>query len=324
MSALVSIVLAVRDDAQRLPRSVQSIKDQTFEDWELIVVDDGSQDESLATAETLAAGDPRIRVVASDPIGIAPARNLGMANAAGTWIAVIDSDDLWHPRKLERQLAFAAENPNFGVIATAGYRLSATGRRLGTYDVGPASLEEFRRLRASATPFGLIHASVLIRRDLVEKLGGYPCDYPLGEDLAYFNLRLAPYTDIVMMSERLVSAEIRPDSISRRRVGVAFDVHEAVALNLRRQRDGLPELSYEMALEALAGRSVWGRLARRRLRERHRHYTMGASALAAGSPRGFRQLAVALLIAPFYTTRRFTSQVGLLAVERLRNRRAAA
>ena len=323
MPALVSIVLAVRDDAQRLPRSVQSIKDQTFEDWELIVVDDGSRDDSLAIAEAFAAGDSRIRVVAGERAGVAPARNLAMEKACGRWIAVADSDDFWHPEKLERQLEFLAANPSVGLTGTSGYRLSAGARRLSTYDLGPTSLEEFRQHREAATPFGLIHASVLFRRNLLEQLGGYPTDYPLGLDLAYFNLRLAPHTDVLTLPERLVSAEIRPDSIQRRQVRHAYDVYQAVALNLRRQRDGLPELSYAEAIATLSGGALSGRLSHERRRKRHRHYTLGASALAGGSLRGLIHLAAAFLIAPVHTIGRFASQAASLALDRLRGLRIA-
>jgi glycosyltransferase involved in cell wall biosynthesis len=213
MSVRVSIVLAVRDDAQRLHRSIQSIQQQTCEDWELIVVDDGSRDDSLATAVTLADQDRRIRVIAGARAGVAPARNLGMAKATAPWIGVADSDDYWHPEKLERQLAFLDAKPHVGVAGTAGYRVSATGSLLTTYDLGPTSTEAFERHRETATPFALIHASVLFRRAFYQRLGGYPCDYPLGLDLAYFNLRLAPHTQVLTLPERLVYAEIRPDSV---------------------------------------------------------------------------------------------------------------
>jgi glycosyltransferase involved in cell wall biosynthesis len=318
MPPAVSIIMAVRDDAQRLPRTLRSIANQSFEDWELIVIDDGSVDGSLAAAEKIAAGDLRIRVVQGERVGIAHSRNRGMAEATGRWLAVADSDDLWHPRKLELQLAFLADHPSVGLLGCYGYRIAASGKRLGTFDLGPRSIQEFERHRETATPFGLIHASALFQRQLFEQAGGYPCDYPLGLDLAYFNLRLAPHTDVMTMPDRLVFIEVRPDSVQRRRVHHAVDAHDSVALNLRRQRTGLPELPYREAVAALSEGPLWSRLAQRRIRERHRRYTRGASALAAGSASGLPDLALAVLVAPVYSTRRLISQVAPLALEQLR------
>ena len=323
MPPVISIIMAVRNDAQRLPRTLDTIVRQSFQDWELIVIDDGSADGSRKVAERIAAVDPRIRVIAGRRSGIGPSRNRAMQDARGEWIAVADSDDLWHPEKLERQLAFLRDHPSVGLLGTYGYRISGTGRRLGTFDLGPRSLAEFEQHRVRAEPFGLIHASALFRRDLVELAGGYPTDYPLGLDLAYFNLRLAPHTNVLALPERLVFIEVRPDSVQRRRVHHAVDAHDSVALNLRRQREGLPELPYRAAVETLSAGSLLQRLARERVRARHRRYTQGASALAAGSPIGLTHLSLALLVAPLYSARRLFSQVAPLALERLRGHGAS-
>ena len=95
--------------AATLPASVASVQTQTCPDWELLIVEDGSGDATLAVAQALARTDARIRVI-SLPVntGAARARNVGLAQARGRYIAFLDADDNWMPEKLARQLAFMA------------------------------------------------------------------------------------------------------------------------------------------------------------------------------------------------------------------------
>ena len=316
VAPLISIVLSVYNDSDRLARSVASIQCQTVGDWELIIIDDGSTDDTHTAATELVRRDQRIRVLQTEHSGPGAARNRGVSHALGKWIAVQDSDDVWHPERLERQIAFLSSHPSIGVLGGYGYRVSATGKKLGVYDLGPTSIEEFHNIRERGEIFALIHPSVLMRRDLVQMTKGYPTDYPLGEDLAFFNLRMAPLADIVVLPERLVSVEIRPESISRQKVDHAFDMREVILFNLRRQQQELPELSYRETLQTLGTRSLPRTIQRYQQRLRERYYTRGAAALAAGSLRGIGLLSFALLVAPLYTSRRLWSQVAGLVFER--------
>lgn len=101
----VSVIMPVFNAAVFLQESIGSVTAQTFADWELIAVDDGSRDDSLPILNRLAAADPRIRVLTGPNQGVAQARNQAMQAATGRYLAFLDADDLWHPRKLELQLA---------------------------------------------------------------------------------------------------------------------------------------------------------------------------------------------------------------------------
>ena len=98
------MITPTRNRADFLPRAVHSVLTQTHSRLELVVVDDGSED---ATHEYLSSvRDPRLRIISQTPQGVAAARNAGIAQSNGECIALLDSDDCWHARKLERQLAF--------------------------------------------------------------------------------------------------------------------------------------------------------------------------------------------------------------------------
>lgn len=105
---LVTIVMPVFNGARTLRQSVSSVLDQSFRDFELVIVNDASTDETRHIAEEIAREDPRVRVVTRERSGgPAVARNSGIAQVRGRFLAFCDADDLWLPTKLERQLALA-------------------------------------------------------------------------------------------------------------------------------------------------------------------------------------------------------------------------
>ena len=102
----VSIVMPAYNAAAFLERAIASVRTQTFVDWQLLVVDDCSTDSTWELVQRLAADDPRIQPLRLPAnAGVAAARNAGIAAASGTLVAFLDSDDWWHPRKLEMQVA---------------------------------------------------------------------------------------------------------------------------------------------------------------------------------------------------------------------------
>ena len=104
----VSVVMPVYNSSPYLHEALDSVLAQSMEDWELLLADDGSTDDSFAVAEAYASRDPRIRVLHSERnLGVARTRNRGVAESRGEYIALLDSDDLWMPDKLEKQLALA-------------------------------------------------------------------------------------------------------------------------------------------------------------------------------------------------------------------------
>lgn len=116
MAPAVSVITPCFNAAGTLSRTVASVRAQDFADWEMIISDDGSADDSLAVADRLAAADPRIRVLRwSGPnSGAARARNRALAVSRGRYIAFLDADDEWLPEKLSRQIGFMrAENVAF-------------------------------------------------------------------------------------------------------------------------------------------------------------------------------------------------------------------
>jgi glycosyltransferase involved in cell wall biosynthesis len=100
----VSVIIPAHNDAATVERTISSVLNQTYPNLEVLVVDDGSTDETAFLVQRMADADPRIRLLQKANGGLVSARNYGIAHAGGEFIAPIDADDLWHPEKIKKQV----------------------------------------------------------------------------------------------------------------------------------------------------------------------------------------------------------------------------
>ena len=144
----VSIVMPARNAAPFVEKAIVSVCKQTFSSWELLVIEDASDDETRAIITGLAASNPHIRLFINDTrLGVAACRNIGMALARGKYIAFLDSDDLWHPEKLVRQVQFI-ESSGSAITFSSYLRITSDGRAL-CHVVPPASVDYHAILRSN-------------------------------------------------------------------------------------------------------------------------------------------------------------------------------
>jgi glycosyltransferase involved in cell wall biosynthesis len=222
MRPRVSIVMPAFNRADLIVESVRSVIAQTFAEWELIIVDDGSTDDSVARVEALA--EPRIMVIRQPRTGnVARLRNLGIAAARGDYVAFLDSDDLWLPAKLEIQLASLSGQPQAWCYA-AHALVDAAGApmplRAGRFQ--PASGRIVRQLLAGETGATII--TWLVPRALLDQVGGFDESLDLQEDLDLV-LRLAEAADAVAVPQVLALAREHQG----RKTSAAGDVHGQTA-----------------------------------------------------------------------------------------------
>ncbi len=213
-AATISVVIPTHDRAAMLCRALRSVAAQTHCDHEIIVVDDGSTDDTVSAVR--AAGMP-IRYLRQDHAGVSAARNRGVAAARGGWIAFLDSDDEWLPQKLARQAAFVATHASTNACQTDeiwirdGRRVNPGRRhRKPSGDIFAASLE-----LCLVSP-----SAVMLRRTTFERLGGFDEGLPACEDYDLW-LRLAVDTPVHLIPERLtVRYAGHPDQLSCRHWGM--------------------------------------------------------------------------------------------------------
>jgi glycosyltransferase involved in cell wall biosynthesis len=180
----VSILLPFRNAADTLDAAINSIAQRTFRDWELILIDNASTDSSGAIAREWSLSDPRIRVIDEARVGIAEALNTGLKHATAPLIARMDADDIAHPERLAQQVAYMDEHPEIGVLGTRTSFFSTVNEHRGMQafvEWQNAILSPHEHYTKRFVDAPLAHPSVMFRRELVARHGGYSTE-PLPED----------------------------------------------------------------------------------------------------------------------------------------------
>ena len=167
--------MPVRNEERFLPAAVASIKAQTFLNWELIAIDDGSTDKTPAILAA-AAADPRIRVYGNRTKGLVSALNQGLAACKAPLIARMDGDDISHPERLEKQLQVFVKQPETGLVASSFRHFPRAQLKIGmlAYEEWQNSLTDHAAIMADIfveSPF--VHPGVMFKKEIIDRLGGY-------------------------------------------------------------------------------------------------------------------------------------------------------
>ncbi len=182
---LVSVVIPTYNRAGMICETIENVFQQTYRNIELIIVDDGSTDETLSKLRSF--GD-RIRWVAQENAGPAAARNRGIAIAKGEIIAFQDSDDSWHPTKIERQVSLLQRAGDSVVCCLCNSVVELPGRVVRSFENAPVNppIEEGIWVNVTevlATRFILFNQAVAIRREVLARIGGFDESFRLNEDM---------------------------------------------------------------------------------------------------------------------------------------------
>lgn len=197
---LVSVVLPVRDGARFVAQSIGSVVTQTFDAFELLVVDDGSRDETPSILADLAAQDRRLRVLTQPLRGLVPALNRGLAEAQGRYVARMDADDVAMPERLACQVAALDRHLGVAALGSACHVIGQDGTVLG-HRHPPADPAAIRRALRRGNC--MIHPTMMLRRAAVLDAGGYRAAFRLAEDFDLW-LRLSERHDLMNLPKSLL------------------------------------------------------------------------------------------------------------------------
>lgn len=199
MSPRVSVLIPCYNAAAFLGQALESVLGQTYQDFEIIVVDDGSTDH---TASVVGAY-PRVRYIYHAHSGIPVTRNLAISHAQGEFITFLDADDLWEASKLEKQVAYMDSHLDCQLVYTIAQNFFAgEGMTARQKQLLEANMDNYM-------------ASCCIRRSVFEKYGGFREDYPCGEDTQWvFRLRAAGVSMAHCIQEPLYLRRIHDSNIS--------------------------------------------------------------------------------------------------------------
>lgn len=267
----ISVAMSVYNGERFLEEAIASVRAQTFPDFEFLILDDGSQDGSVDIALRHAAEDPRIRVIARENRGLIASLNQLLVEARAPLVARMDADDVCHPERFAKQLAFLDAHPDYGVVGCRTRDIDENGER---YRVSgkehPDSHEGFLEAIENGWPL-LCHPAVLFRRELVLGVGGYHAAFRHCEDLDLW-LRLASVTRLASLPERLINYRHYPDQVSSRHA-TEQQIGAAVAhLAYQERKAGRPDPTETLEalppideLDTLFGREGIGRAVRARV-----------------------------------------------------------
>jgi len=250
-----SVIIPMFNAADSIAATVTSVLDQSDPDFELIIVDDGSVDNSLAVALAMAATDDRIRIVSKGNAGPAQARNLGVELARGTLLAFLDADDIWHTEKLACHRTFHSAEPEVGVsyarvaFLEAGREAGTVARTESTVSIAPLTITQLIGENPVCTT-----SNIVVSRACFDAVGGFRSGMIYAEDQEWLARVAASGFGVCGIDRLLVEYRLSPTGLSS---------------NLRRMYRGWRRLAhqYRASIDLGAAEAVYCRyLARRALR----------------------------------------------------------
>jgi glycosyltransferase involved in cell wall biosynthesis len=220
---LVSVIVPAHDRERFLGAALESVFAQRYRPLEVLVVDDGSTDGTARVARAHAAA----RYLYQPHRGVAAARNLGVAASRGDFLAFLDSDDLWRPDKLDRQIAYLVGCPEIGYCLT---RLQ-TFLEPGCAPPPGVAPEELARPGIGAVP-----STLVVRREIFARIGGFDPARRVGEDVDWFFRAREAAVPFAILPDALVRRRLHDTSLTAAARATASDVPAIVKASLDRRR----------------------------------------------------------------------------------------
>ena len=212
MTPAISLIMPVHNGTEWLAQAVASVQAQNFGEFEFLIVDDGSDDDTAAMLSSFAANERRIRLLHQAPQGIVAALNNGIAAARAPYLARLDADDRARPDRLGKQFTFMQAHPEIGLLGTHAELIDAAGHTVGRL-APPTDHAKLARVLSHINPF--IHSSVMMRTALVRRLGGYRAAFRVAEDYDLW-LRIAEAGHIANLADDLTQYRRHDTNLSQR------------------------------------------------------------------------------------------------------------
>ena len=234
---LVSVVMVAYNASRYIAQSIESVLNQTMQSLELVVVDDGSTDGTRTLVMEYSRRDHRVRYIAQHHSGITVARNRACEAARGSFIAVLDADDIAKDRRLELQVQYLTKHDDVGLVAAPVELIDEEGYVLGILQ----HLSPKADVNIALAQFNcIVHSTVMFRTSLWCQLGGYRDYFQAAEDYDFF-LRLSEHMRIALLPDVVCQFRIHAGQITATAIPhVVLCAIAAKAAALAR-RTGMPE-----------------------------------------------------------------------------------
>ncbi|WP_165795420.1 glycosyltransferase family 2 protein [Deinococcus koreensis] len=252
---MFAVIVPLYNAAAYLDETLRAIQAQTFRDFEVVMVDDGSTDTTAELALGYVRRDERFHLIRTSNRGISPSRNTAVTHSSAPWLAVCDGDDVWLPEKLSLQAEFiraweVSGNRPLAAVGTAGHFINAAGERFSEIDPPqepwPADADQID----SSPELKIINSSVVFRRDFFLKAGQYGSDYKATEDLDLW-LRLLEYGSVVNLPEHLTLYRMHGLNLSHQSYIPMLLHAQRCYINAERRKSRLPLYTHEEYIHSL-------------------------------------------------------------------------
>jgi hypothetical protein len=233
----VSVIIPVRNGARYLDRALESLTAQTFTAFEIVVVDNGSTDQTPAILARWSAREPRLRTIRLDHAQLSESLNRAAGAARAPLLARLDADDIARPDRLEVQVAAMAARPEVGLLGSAATLIDGQGRRLGAISP-PLGDQGIRSRQRSST--SLIPSSTIMRANVLRRVGGYRKGLNIAEDFDLWT-RMIEHCRAENLAQRLISYRIHAASVTARQPVRMALAALCVAAAVEARRHGIAE-----------------------------------------------------------------------------------
>ncbi len=242
---MLTILMSVYNSSAYLREAIESTLAQTHQDFEFLIVDDGSKDNSLDICREYAKKDSRIKLLWHENWGAPASLNEAVNHASHDWLFRMDPDDVMMPNRLERQLAFLKENPDLAVAASLVHLIDAAGRDVGRSRSPYTTRSAVKACIDGPGLIGFHHPTAAIRTSVYREVGGYRKQFWPADDLDFWN-RIAERGHMMLVqTEYLLKYRVHASSIS-----ISAGRHQVLTIDWvedckNRRRAGQSERTFE-------------------------------------------------------------------------------
>ncbi len=210
----VDVLMPVYNCEKYIEQAIQSVLEQTYQNFHLYIINDGSTDSSQEIAERYAAKDKRITIISHPNMGMGNSLNKALKIATAEWIVRMDADDEMMPNRIERQVEFAKSHPNLAVASSFVLYINEYGEMIGKSYSELTNLKTVNRIIESNDLIGFSHPAVIMKREVVLAVGGYRGQYWPADDIDLWNRIVEKGYQVLVQPEYLLKYRIHSNSIS--------------------------------------------------------------------------------------------------------------
>lgn len=315
---MITVVMPARNAQTYLAEAIESVLNQTYRDFEFLMVDNASTDRTHEIMQQYAANDPRVKVLQQPQGGWAAAVNAAMRVAQHNWIARMDADDIMMPHRLERHIEFIQAAPEVIMWGAWMYQINAEGQRIGYMEYGPQTPEDNERIKREALDTFMANPTTCFRKDIALKIGGFNENLMAAGDIEFMS-RMIYEGQLRVIPEHLMMYRIHGSAISTGKKRYQMQVARFVIARAKARNAG-QSLTLEEYRAMQAKRPVWQKVREYLTDSGPVFYRLAGIHLSGGRYlKGGALMLAALATNPMFTVGRLLERIN----NRLRHRRGA-